>query len=128
MDYDTIRGKINRDEYRSKVEYPTEKRVSESHVFNEEKSVKWNREEVERYNNAIYEQKMACHNSERAGYEEFTSDITSYLFYAYGFNAAMASKIYSKAYDRGHSSGYNNILEYVDEYADFAKDMIDLSK
>lgn len=128
MDARTIRGKINNNEYRSKIEYPKEKKLNENHIFDENQTVKWNRDEVNRYNESIDKQLQEYDNSEHSGNNNFQEDVIAYLIEEYGFNKEMASKVFYKAYEDGHSCGYSEVLTYAMDYGEFVDEVIKLKK
>lgn len=125
MDSNIILEKINRKAYDSQVKYPSGK-FSENHIFDEDKSVRWNREEVERQNNNRLAQIKAYRESEAQGEKDFRDDVIQYLLenYRINKNQKIAERIFSKAYDDGHSGGYGEVLTHAEEIADLIEDVL----
>lgn len=95
-----------------------------SDVIDENKSVKWNREEsarrIEKSELEIKELKLKISNEKQL----INEDIYSYLEEEYGFNQKTIQLVFSKAYEDGHSSGYEEIISYAVDYAEFVSDIL----
>lgn len=95
------------------------------HELDPEKSITWNKEEAKRLNrirsSAISTYKTELNQCDTA----VTQAMMDYIRDEYGFEGAVAEKIYEMAYEREHSCGFEDILCGIDEYADFAKFIID---
>jgi len=128
MDAYTIRQKIDNKEYAAKAAYPTIRKFSQGHIFDEDKSVKWNREEVERHNTEVAKQMEAYRKAVIQGENTFKEDVIAYLLDTYSINKAMAEKIFAKAYDDGHSGGMHEVLNIAIDLVDFVVDIMKLSK
>lgn len=118
--------KIRNNEYQSKEAYPERRGYREDHVFDENKSVKWNKEEVVRQNEKIKAQMDAYNKSKSEAQQEFKNDVESYILNNHNIkdNKDIAEEIYNKAYSDGHSGGLHEILNYADEIASFAETII----
>lgn len=55
------------------------KKFSDTHVFDEDKSVKWNREEVERRNQAIHDEWKATMEAKGESYQHLHEEIYRYI-------------------------------------------------
>lgn len=122
-----ILERIKEGYYNSTVEYPKSTRYRENHVFNEDKSVKWNREEVVRKNAEIDKLKADYRDSVNAGIEKFENDVIDYLMNNNSFkNKKIAEKIYFKAYESSHSGGLSEVLNKADDLGDFVYDIIEI--
>lgn len=124
MDIDVIRMHWDNGEYLSKIAVP--QRVAEGHIFDENLSVKRNREMVEEHNanvRAIQKKKM----SENAALaRKLTDDVVAYLMGTYHFTEAQARKI--EAYvDSNYHSYMSDYFYHIDEYADFISDIIKMT-
>lgn len=124
MNFETIRAKINNKEYRTALEYPMVPRLPEDYIFDEDKSVKYNRTEVAKHNDAIEAARKAYGVDESAKYNDFVDDVMEMLMQDKKFTEAQARAIYSKAYSDGHSSGVSEILGCVADYMDFAETIL----
>lgn len=99
------------------------KKVPAGHIFDENKSVKWNRDEVER-NNALYQKEVARLNTEKnkrrdAIYEDIYMAIQNEVGFNISREKAMA--IWNCAYSEGHAFGISCIMTYLYEFMDLAK-------
>lgn len=104
------------------------KKFKENHIFDENKTVRWNKEEVIRRNEKIdkeIKETLANCESLSNDYNEF---IYTNAMEAYGYSRAVVEKIYSKAYEDSHSNGYKEVLSKFEELLDFVKDVMDLMK
>ena len=109
----------------TELTYPrrTEKCL-ESYVTDENKSVKWNREQVK------LEQKKYAEASEKFNYElrkrkkEFYDNLTNYLIEE-GLKRKVSEKIIEQA--RGECDSKEEIVFAVDEYKDFILEIIELN-
>lgn len=130
MDSNEIRDKILNKEYETDMEYPKESRFSSNHIFDEEQSVRWNREEVERRNAEIENKKDEYRKARGDKFDEFVKDVKDMLIEHYNINEnkEIADKIYNKGYEDGHSGGMYEILNIVEDYGDFAEDIIKIIK
>ena len=123
----TIREKIENNSYKPTRTYPTVRKYSDNHIFDEDKSVKWNKEEVVRRNAELAAEMDAYRKEQSAKFREFENDVSEMLVTEYGIpNKAIADKIVSKACEEGHSSGRYEILNYAIDYADFVEDILKL--
>ena len=104
--------------------YPSGKRYPEDHVFDEEKSVRWNREKVAEENKKRQQDLADYRASVRAGEDAFRNDVVSFIETEYGLNKAQAQAVFSLAYEQGHSAGFEEVLIHVQSFGSFAGDII----
>ena len=125
MTYENVMRNLNDGKYDTTVPYPpSSERFAQDHIFDEEKSVKWNREEVVR-RNAIYEANKKAHYQD--GYEKeklFKKDLIQAIVDENDFDEKGASIIYSKAYADGHAYGYNEVIIKAETLADFVNEVM----
>lgn len=123
MPLESIRLKIKNGGYEPKVDYPNRERFREGHIFDEEKSLKWNREEVDRRNEEKERGYNAYRDAVNNGEKRFEKDVIENLledFYLKD-NKKVAEKIYDKAYLDGHSGGMYEVLDKAIDLADFVE-------
>lgn len=100
------------------LNYSTHSRVKkfyEGYVFDEEKSVKWNREEVERLNK-IREEDIAFRKLEKEKlYRNFKTTVLDFLQKEYGYTSSKADKIYDFVMTCPFADGLVERLELLDE-------------
>lgn len=107
-------------EYDNKIPYPRKSKLKEDHVFDENKSVKWNREEVVRYNKSVDEERIKYREETNRLSAKLHDDIINALVNEYNFTKNQANKIYDYAYMHWHScmSDFLNNLEELCELID----------
>lgn len=90
---------------------PEDRKYPSDYIFDEEKSVKWNREEVERLNREREEKVKELQRAKNKARDEVMEDI--YLAIQRevggGIDREDAMKIWDCAYERGHAYGWNDI-------------------
>jgi len=128
MDKSKILDKIRNKDYESKLQYPIEKKVKDGYIFDEDKSVKWNREEVERKNIEVDKTIKAYKKLSSMGAEDFQTDVVEYLVNSFDIkdNKQIAEKIFSKAYEDGHSNGYYEVFSQATDIGSFVEDILRL--
>ena len=100
------------------------KKFQIGHVFDEEKSVKWNREEVERRNQAIHDEWKAAMEAKGESYQYLYEAIYKYIMdeavfgRRFTYNEAMA------IWQQTHNHHDQNPWDWVDEMADTMHEFI----
>lgn len=98
--------------------------VPDGYIADEEKSVRWNREEVTRRNNSR-KGKIASYKAKISKCEtDIAEKIQEYIKASYNFGSTTAKIIYDAAYEEGHSAGYEEVISCAEKYADFAEQII----
>lgn len=102
------------------------------YITDEDKSVRWNRDEVEKYNNRLKELKRKdCEfeNILNHTFEEIIIDEEiAYVEIFKGIPREIFRKIFNKAYEDGHSYGYNEVKIYFSEQISLFKDILQMMK
>lgn len=103
------------------------RKVPAGYIFDEEKSVKWNREQVDE-NNARYLKEVArlntLRNKERNRiYEEIYTAIQQEV--GHNLSREKAIVIWNLAYEWGHSSGIGEICHYLNELIELAEKLLE---
>lgn len=93
------------------------KKVPQNHIFDEDQSVKWNKEKVIE-NNTAYQAEVARLNTAKnkardAIHEDIYRTIQSEV--GYGLTREGAKKIWEYAYERGHAYGIHDIMCCLEE-------------
>lgn len=104
------------------------KRVKEDHVFDEDKSVKWNREKAKEHNENVKAIDDANRKASRDMENQFASDLTNVLKEEYSFTNEVAKKVFYKAWQDGHSSGYYSVVSEAEDIAEFVSEIMELNK
>lgn len=105
---------------------PSFKKLPKDFVTDEDKSVKWNREQVEK-NNKDYQDEVARLNTEKNKartniYKDIYAKIQEEV--GHNINEAAARKIWDYAYGKGHSYGIQEIMIYLDDIMELIKDVL----
>ncbi|KXY51220.1 hypothetical protein AT268_32515 [Bacillus cereus] len=122
---DEISNAFANDFYEPQQEYPSHIKFSEKHVFDEEKSVKWNREEVERQNEQVKQRKMKWNSEKSRLNAKLQNDCVQILKEDYGLNEAQAEKLYGYVYNDKHSCMHDFFI-YLEEFAGVTKEILSL--
>lgn len=99
------------------------KKFSANHIFDEEKSVRWNKEEVIRRNLKIEEDIKKASDDYSKAENEFFDMVMENAMLNYGFTRPMVEKVWGKAYEDSHSSGYRSVVVSFENYLDFIHEM-----
>lgn len=102
-------------------------KVHADHVFDEDKSVRWNRERVEE-NNARYQSEVARLNTEKnkrrdALMEEAYALIQDEV--GHDLSKKKARLLWNYAYELGHANGYHEVVAHLQELICLARDLLD---
>lgn len=92
---------------------PKERTYSANHIFDEDKSVKWNREEVVRRNEQIKNDRESLQNARFKAIREAEDDIIEYLSDSY---PSISKEKVRKLFDKIHSSFYRDYFNCTIEY------------
>ncbi|MED0951494.1 hypothetical protein P4T70_25900 [Bacillus mobilis] len=111
--------------YEPLQEYPSHRKFSEKHVFDEEKSVKWNREEVERQNEQLKQRKTEWNSEKGRLNAKLQNDCIQILKEDYNMNEAQAEKLYGYVYQEKHSY-MNDFFIHLEEFAKVTKEILSL--
>lgn len=99
--------------------------LKEGTTFDEEKSVRWNREELDRRKRSLAGKygslQKKCNDVE----SNVREGIIQYLQDEWNFTKNVAVAVYGKAYEEGHSGGFFEILAEAQCFAEFADKVID---
>lgn len=127
IDYDDVRQKLKDGEYDCKVKYPSREdfpKYPENHVFDENLSVKANREmiatENAKYDNAFRGYRV----SQAAAEKRFNDDLNAAIMND-GVSLKTAEMIFGRAYEDGHSGGMDEVINGAECLTNFALDIIE---
>ena len=120
MEFQTIMDKINNGVY-DRITFPY--LYEENHIFDEDKSVKWNKKEVENQNAKLIQE---FNNRSKMKQANFQEDAIEYILsnYEINNNRNIASMIFCMAYEFGHSSGYREVLQEIIDFAEFVENIV----
>lgn len=117
-----IKEDYNSGMYRTKMEYPKNLIYKEGYVFDEEKSVRWNKEEYLKLKdeNEIY--RKSYKDAESVLRNELEESIINAICYEFELNRNQAELIYSYAYRNNHSHFYE-IFYVIEEFCSLYVDL-----
>lgn len=100
---------------------PKERTYSENYIFDEEKSVKWNKEEVIRRNEEIRNERNTLQTNRYKAINDAEIEIIEYLCKNYpNINKNVIKKIYTKIYNESFRDRFEYNIQYViDECEEF---------
>lgn len=100
---------------------PTQHHYHENYIFDEEQSVKWNREEVIRRNEELHKEKETLQTERYKAIRDAELDIIKYLCELYPtIDEKIVKKLYNKIYDESFRDRFDYNIQYViDECEEF---------
>lgn len=123
MDIIEIRQKYDSGYYTYKADIP--KNVCDDYVFDEELSVKRNREMAIEHNKKVAELQAEAQKKQNLLHWQLTEDVIGYITENYYLNEVQARKVERFVYQEHHSF-MCDYFSYIDTYASFASDLINL--
>jgi hypothetical protein len=125
LDIDEIRVNYNKGVYTYKVDIP--KKVKPDHVFDEELSVKRNRELAQEHNDNVDRLWRNKNRIQGELNERLTYDVVVYMMENYDLTEQQAKIVENFVYQHYHSS-MSDYFGYIDTYADFAFMLVEPKK
>ena len=122
MDLDTIRMAWDKGAYHCNLTVP--QKVSPNYVFDENLSVKRNREMVEEHNANVERLKEEKWHIQGELSRKLTNDVVEYLMGTYDFTRKQAERVQSYVYTEKHSF-MGDYFSAIDEIADMVRDVLD---
>ena len=99
------------------------KEYPKNYVFNENKSVKWNREEVIRINRELCEDRATKRRLKTLAYTILDTNIISYIQESFKLSEKIAETVLAETKKQKDD---NDWADYIDDYAKFAATIITL--
>lgn len=121
MDISEIRERYDNGYYRCKIEVPFT--VSTDHVFDENLSVKRNREMAAEHNLKVKDMIKEKKNKQAELYHQLTNDVVTYIVDSYDLNEEQARIIERFVYAEKHSS-MCDYFSYIDDIAYMVEDIV----
>lgn len=94
---------------------------ADSHVFDENKSVRWNADKVKTENQRIREAKRAVQEKRMQKKQQFLDDIASAVRTEHDFTVNQGKIIADQAWEEGHSDGLYEVIAQAQIIADFCE-------
>ena len=117
LDIDEIRVNYDKGVYTYKAEIP--KKVKPDHVFDEELSVKRNRELAKEHNDNVAFMRKDKIRIQGELHKQLTCDVVAYIMENYGLTERQAQLVENFTYQEKHSF-MSDYFGYIDTFADFA--------
>ena len=97
-----------------------------NHVFDEDKSVKWNAEERERKNSILLQELQNKHKEERDARMIIYNDIYDFIVMSLDFKISKmaAQTIWDRAYESEISYGYQSVMDELESLIDFISNIL----
>lgn len=127
INFDKLEQKMINDGYKVDIEYPKrpEGYKKEGYVYDENKTVKWNREHQAELAGEYSKKLTEYHKATNNKAAEFREDLKSALSTDYGFNGSQSDIIYNVIWEECHSEGLEYIIHSSKALAEIIKDVID---
>ena len=119
MDIEDIRTKYRNGDYKVRMDDHI-KRVSENHVFDENLSVKQNREMAYEHNKMVTEMQHEYYIKNNELHQKLREDVVTYISNAYGMSNEQSAIIESYAHIKYHDYMYD-YLNTIDEIAEMVE-------
>jgi hypothetical protein len=119
MCFDNVYEMISNGDFENKMEYPKSSSYRDNHVFDENQTVKWNKEKVISENEKLKQRKMDYHNESYRLSNYFHECVVKAIIEDTKLQQDKAEIIFTKAYDDGHSEGYRNVVSEACDLCDF---------
>lgn len=94
---------------------------ADSHVFDEDKSVKWNADKVKAENQRIREAKQAVQEKRMQKKQQFLDDIASAVQMEHDFTVNQSKIVAAQAWEEGHSNGLYEVIAQAQIIAEFCE-------
>ena len=125
MDINMIREKWNNGDYNVPSEAIPAK-LPEGYIFDENLSVKRNREMVEEHNRNVSNMKQQRFARQAELERQLSEDVVTYITETYNVTLEQAKLIEAHVYREKHAY-IHDYFYYIDEFADFAEDLLSLA-
>lgn len=117
MDIYKIHEKYDNGDYTYKADIP--KKVWDDYIFDEELSVKRNREMAREHNQRVDELRTEAQKQQNLLHWQLTADVINYIQENYNLNEVQVRTVERFVYQEYHSSMYDYFAN-IDAYAEFA--------
>ena len=124
-----IRDKIKAGIYDNKLEYPRKNEtMKEGYVTDEDKSVKWNKEQVQNNIQNYHAKIDAYHKEGIRVYTLFEQDVINYIKKVYNFKEDAIKFLLGEAWEEGHSDGLDSVIYKLEDLIELVIDFNDKNK
>lgn len=105
---------------------PKEKPLKKDYITDEDKSVRWNRKQVEQSQQAYKEETLRLRQKRNEAFAAARHELLLYIQNSLNkeFPEEKCELILSRAYEEAHAYGVRSVIDLVDEYTDFVNDLL----
>lgn len=123
MDISEISYRYNNGDYTCKMVIPA--RVKDNHVFDEELSVRRNREMVAEHNKRVEDMTREKQNKQAELYQQLTNDVVTYIVDSYDMSEEQARIVERFVYTEKHSF-MCDYFSWIDEVASMVEEIVEV--
>ena len=118
-----VYSRYRNDEYNNSDPYPSAAYYREGHIFDADKSVNWNKNEVQRRNIDLKSERNEWQKKQAELQKAMADDLVDAIIYEYHFTETQARKIYAYVYQEYHSHA-SDVFNKLDDVCDFIKQLL----
>ena len=93
-------------------------------IFDENQSVKWNRQKVQEHNEVAQQAKKLYRDRMNEIDRWFSNQVQEVIQNELQVSEKAASIIFNQAWDEGHSAGYQEVVHYAEQYCEFIQQVL----
>lgn len=129
MTFDDILDKMRAPNFFPK--YPSSdsiKSLPHDFIFDENQSVKWNRQKVQERNEVAQQAKKLYRDRMNEIDRWFSKQVQEVIQNELQVSEKAASIIFNQAWEEGHSTGYQEVVHYAEQYCEFIQQILNTMK
>lgn len=104
------------------------KLLQDTYIFDENQSVKWNRQRVQEHNELAKTIKKDYWNKMNDIDTWFNQQVRESIQNEIHVSEKVASIIFNQAYEDGHANGYHEVVLYAQRYCEFIQSILNAMK
>lgn len=111
--------------------YPNDdsaKLLPKDFIFDENQSVKWNRQKVQEHNELAQQAKKIYRDKMNEIDRWFSEQVQEAIQNEIHVSGKAVSIIFNQAWEDGHSNGYNEVIHYAERYCEFIQSILNAMK
>lgn len=129
MTFDTILDVMRSPDFFSKhPDSDSIKLLQDTYIFDENQSVKWNRQRVQEHNELAKTIKKDYWNKMNDIDTWFNQQVRKSIQNEIHVSEKVAGIIFNQAYEDGHANGYHEVVLYAQRYCEFIQSILNAMK
>lgn len=104
------------------------KLLQDTYIFDENQSVKWNRQKVQEHNELAQQAKKIYRDKINEIDRWFSQQVQEAIQNEIHVSEKVASIIFNQAYEDGHANGYHEVVLYTQKYCEFIQSILNAMK